>query len=214
MRAHFPNVTAIRAVEQDDIRFYAIVGACVSLVSAVEFGLFECYVAATGQAEKDAAIVFYRFNQYTHKRDVVDGAIRAIPNPSIAKQWDKLLIIVQSLLGPDGPRNLLAHNFISGDALVTFDDDTKQVGVQIQFSTEQNAAQIAAGTRSKRSEDFESLATFASRLVGVRISLRKFNSRLRVACGRPLPLDERALAMKRRRGRTKTKLHPQPPFEP
>jgi hypothetical protein len=185
-RTHLPDIDAVRAVSAPDIRFYAIVGACVSLVSTVERSLFDCYAIASGKSDADCAAEFYKYVRYEHKRCVVDLAIRSnCSDPSILRRWDNLLNVVDNLLGPNGARNLVAHNVVDLRLTLFFSEPSfEDLATEFEFSTSQNNLLVLLKRRAARTEDFESLAEYATRLKGLKLSLVRFSSRLRKACGR------------------------------
>ena len=165
-RRHSPNLLAIRALTDQEIQFYAILGACVSLVSAVEHGLFECYISASGLLRSDAAAIFYKHVNYTHKRDTVDEAVRtAISSDArLLARWNELLSRAQGLLGPNGARNLLGHNYVQYNIELFIDDASMFSGFNAPIKVSQNTAIVDANIRPKRDETFESLYNYAQTL--------------------------------------------------
>src|SRR5436190_12380163 len=111
---HLPDLQDIDKVEDPSVRFYAIIGACISLVANVEHALFGLYVDASGLSEADAASVYYRHVRFSHKRNTVDAAVRAVlAKHSLGAKWDELLRSTQDLCGDGAARNLLGHNAVS-----------------------------------------------------------------------------------------------------
>ena len=207
-----PDLQAIDDVADPSVRFYAIIGACITTVSGVEHALFRCYVAASGLSEKDAARIYYGRAQFTHKRDTVDAAVReALVNHPALVRWDEIIRRAQELLGPQGTRNLLGHNLVGTEyGLGESDDPSEEIKIFVDHHVSQNSAVVAAGIRPERREEYESLVVYARKVIALGISLSNWPYRLREACGRSLPSDEGALAALRRR-RTKVKSPPPKP---
>ena len=61
---HFPDLLAIRLIEDRAIRLYALIGAAVSLTAAGDLALFGVYCAATNQEKKEATTIYYRYAQF------------------------------------------------------------------------------------------------------------------------------------------------------
>lgn len=216
-RPHLPDIIAIRKVLDPEIQFYAIIGACISLVASNDHALFECYLAASGLPQGDAAKEFYRYAaNFDRKRGLADTAIKgAVASRfALSKRWDELQLRAQQYLGPLGARNLLAHNpvlmeltFFIPDEKLT-DGTSGEFRLDAEFSISQHPTLVSSGMRPGRTEAFEELASYALGLLGLCLSLRKFAIRLRAACGRSLPSDAPAFPSKARRNRTKNRSPP------
>jgi hypothetical protein len=199
---HLPVLAAILAVEDLGVRFYALTGACISLVAAIEHDLFDLYMDATGLTPEQAAPIFYKHVRFSHKRDTADQAIReSLGKSSLLAKWDVLLRHVQELAGSAAARNLLGHNSVSQQLHVVLRKDAADV--YEQFLVNQNANMVLAGMRDPQQVTLETLEIYAQRLITLRLRLTRFAAPLRKACGRPLDKDERLLAARRLRGRTR-----------
>jgi hypothetical protein len=206
-----PDLQAIDDVADPSVRFYAIIGACITSVSCVEHALFRCYVAASGLSEKDAAEVYYRRTQFTYKRDIVDGAVReALVNHSALPRWQEMVRRAEELLGPQGTRNLLGHNVVGTEYFVEDHDPSEEIKILVDHHVSQNPAVVSAGIRPERREEYDSLVVYARKVIGLGLSLSNWPYSIRKACGRSLPSDAPVLAALRPR-RTKGK---SPPSEP
>jgi hypothetical protein len=182
---HLPSLAAIKGVDDLEVRFYAMIGACISLVAAVEHDLFDLYVDASGFSALEAAPVFYRYVKFSHKRDTADGAITAaLAGHSLLKKWESLLEDVQALVGDGAPRNLLGHNGVSTDLFVQAAPDGESADVFERFTVNQNANIVLAGMRPARTETISTLEIYAQRLITLRLRLTRFAAPLRQACGR------------------------------
>lgn len=206
---HLPDLAAIYRVEDLEVRFYATVGACISLVAAVEHDLFDLYMDASGLTPEQSAPVFYRFVKFSHKRDTADAAIRvALARNNLLTTWERLLHDVQALAGEDAARNVLGHNSVNTELEVKLTPEGADV--YERFVVDQNANQVLARMRRPRREDLNTLENYAQRLVTLRLRLTRFAPRLRKVCGRPREQDAAVLAAIPRRRRTKRP----PPTEP
>jgi hypothetical protein len=210
---HLPDLAAIYAVKDLGVRFYATVGACISLVAGVEHDLFDLYVDASGQSPDAAARVFYRHVKFSHKRDTVDSAVQAaLSENQLLRKWNDLLHHVQQLAGPDAARNVLGHNSVSSELSFAMRKDVADI--YEEFRVNQNANVVLAGLRPERTETLDSLEKYAQQLRTLRLRLIRFGPQLREVCGRPREQDAAALAARRPRARTRTQPPPEPPREP
>lgn len=187
-RRHSPNLLAIRAVPDPEIQFYAILGACISLVSTVEHCLFECYVKASGLPEAGAAVDFFKYVSFKHKRNMADNAVRAAVagDTQLLNRWDELLSRIQHLLGPTGARNLLAHNSVVYSVELCVDEGTGDISFEMPIKVSQGQAAVDANLRAARDETFESLYDYAQILVGICPTIRKFSDRVEKARAKSL----------------------------
>ena len=73
---HIPDLDAIRALKNPEIKFYAILGALINLDARLESAYFLVFEKATQLKQSAAAAVFYKIKGTLKRREMTDTAMR------------------------------------------------------------------------------------------------------------------------------------------
>ena len=104
---HIPDLDAIRELKNPEIKFYAIVGALISLDARLESAYFHVFEKATQLKQSAAAVVFFKTKE---RREMTDSAMRKrlADRPELT-EWTALYDRMKSR---GGHRNLVGHNVV------------------------------------------------------------------------------------------------------
>jgi hypothetical protein len=156
------------------MRFYTLIGLCISTSAEIEHRLFDCYRTTVSDLDhKAAAEVFYKYVKFSHRRDLADEAVRsAFTNSATLGVWDKVISEIQSVCGPDGARNLVGHNPLSYNIYKDKDDEGGDLVVELAVNQNFNA--VIAGKRRPAKHTFKTLRAYAYALLGAEMRLLGF----------------------------------------
>jgi len=179
MDIHFPDLLAIRSVPNQETRLYALSGAAISLAAAGEMSLFELYRSASAEDGKTAAVAFYRYTRFQHKRDLAEGAVRKfMVGRDGLREWDNMVNDVQRLLG-DSARNLVGHNPVQSTVELLLTKDGSFADIATRVFVEQNPIQVELSMRCPSTADEEILFTYCHHTITLCIRLRRLVERIR-----------------------------------
>ena len=182
-KPHIPNLDDIKSANEE-IRFYALAGAIMSLAAGLELTYFDVFERATKINRDLAASIFYRISNTSTRRDMTNAAVqRALEGNPISSEWSALYERIMKLTGGSSARNLLAHAVIRQEVI------TKQGPISssgflglmetaISYRAEQDAALLLAGQRKARAADFESLLAYCEEIISVLSDLDSFLAKL------------------------------------
>jgi soluble lytic murein transglycosylase-like protein len=180
---HIPNLGDIKSANEE-IRFYALAGAIMSLAAGLELSYFDVFERATKINRDLAASIFYRILNTSTRRDMTNAAVqRALEGKPISSEWSALYERIMKLTGGSSARNLLAHAVIRQEVI------TKQGPISssgflglmetaISYRVEQDAALLLAGQREARTADFDSLFAYCEEIISVLSDLHAFVAKL------------------------------------
>jgi hypothetical protein len=172
---HLPDLEAINAVTNREVRFYAMLGALVSVTAAVELVLFDVFEKAAGLPQGMAAKIFYGTNSTGARRDIALAAMTEhLAGKSEVAEWTGLSGRIVAATGNSADRHLVAHNPVGMAmemieiGLGTYHDDLGTIQVvgppgtvaqvsRREFSVTQDAIQILARKRKADEVDFQAL---------------------------------------------------------
>jgi hypothetical protein len=110
---HVPDLNAIRTLPNPEIKFYATIGAVISLGAALELAYFDVFEKATKLNQTMAASIFYEVKNTSARRDIADSAMRvALHGHPELPAWADLYKQITGVTGGSGERNLLGHNVV------------------------------------------------------------------------------------------------------
>jgi hypothetical protein len=110
---HNPNLSAVQALPNPEIKFYAIIGAVMSLGTGLELAYFDVFEKATRLDQKMAASIFYKILNTSTRRDVADIAMRiALDGRKELTEWIALYDRIKTVTGSSGERNLAGHSVV------------------------------------------------------------------------------------------------------
>jgi hypothetical protein len=183
-RPHVPNLDDLKSLANEEIRFYALAGAIMSLAAGLELAYFDVFERATKINRDIAASFFYRILNASTRRDMTNAAVcRVLDGNPILSEWSALYERITKLTGRSSERNLLGHAVIRQEVL------TKQGPISssgflglmetaISYRVEQDAALLLAGQRKARAADFDSLLAYCQEIISVLSDLDSFLAKL------------------------------------
>jgi len=183
-RPHIPNVNDIKSLPNDEIRFYALVGAIMSLAAGLELAYFDLFERATKINRDTGASFFYLILNASTRRDMTHVAVSGalVGNPLLA-DWMTLYGRIKKLTGSNSQRNLLAHAVIQ-QAVSVKQGPIMPSGflglteTTISYHVEQDAALLLAGRHKPQTADFDSLFTYCEDIIAVLRDLDEFLGKL------------------------------------
>jgi hypothetical protein len=164
-------------IDDPTMRFYALIGLCISTSAEIEHRLFDCYWAAVaGLDHKSAVEMFNKQLKFSYRRALAEQAVRAaLTNPTALGIWDEIISEVQSVCGPDGARNLVGHNPLRYN--VYEDRSGESAPFVIELAVNQNFNAVLAGKRRPEKHTFKTLRGYAYALLGAETRLLDFFQR-------------------------------------
>ena len=191
-KPHFPNLAALRKLPDVEIRFYAVIGAVMSLTAALEIAYFDVFRKATKLQKEIAAAIFYQVLNTSTRRDMAGNALAQALKEPMKTEWLGLFERITHATGRSGHRNLLGHGQISVEVTSTgggggmfgastFGVDTFGGGLPVftsVFRVQQDEAQIIAGKRTPQDADFDALAAFCEEVKQLILDLEDFLDRV------------------------------------
>ena len=171
----------VDAISDDGMRFYALVGLCVSTAAAIEHHLFDCFRSTSGKSQKRAAEEFYKNVFFDRKRKLANASVRAalINSSASLRIWDEIISEVQQVCGPDGARNLVSHNPLTKYIMIRRKRDGSPdmidgSALYAELAVRQNLNVVLTGKRRPAKQTFSALKNYAYALCGGRARLAHF----------------------------------------
>lgn len=179
---HIPDLDAIGRVDNPEVRFFAAVGAVMSLASAIEVRYFDLFLAATKIPRKRAATIFYTIITAGNRRVLVNRVMKLTLNDEGGTLWRKLLHDLGEATGEKGYRNFLGHSPVrrtvtdgpfDGDffAPECFQTETED------YVAEQDQHQVLSGDRAHRTADYRAALDYARELITLAGRIEAFLTR-------------------------------------
>lgn len=178
-KPHIPDLEAIKELQGADIRFYAIIGAIMSVAAAIEGRFFDFFRLATRLSRKRAASIFYVIRTAGTRRIMADKVMRTVLSADGLKEWSVLIERVGQATGDNGLRNFLGHSPLSSDLVpgpfdpAIFDPaifDTERE----EYFIEQDNNHVLSGDKKYRREDFDSALEHCRELIALLRALDAF----------------------------------------
>ena len=185
---HVPDLTKIQNLTDKEIRFYAIVGASISLSSRLQIKLTDIFQKALNGDKDLAAKILHQLDSIALQRNIVDAAMRhhLQSDATNLDKWKSLNSKIKKLSNRKNPRNLVAHTPISttvktGMAIGAVQPDGLSIGAvqareEFQIVTDQ--LRILAREVPPREADFDSLLSHCEEAVQVVDEIDNFLSNL------------------------------------
>lgn len=190
---HRPNLDAIQVLANKEIQFYAVAGVVVSLAGTLEATLFDIFHKGSGLDRDLALEIFFKVKIAPYRREMADAAMqhRVKSDAAKLKAWDDLDARLGTIMNKDGPRNLIAHNFVTrrlwGEGWVVRVGEHRLYGPPFpsgalpepglameEFHVTQDANIAALKGKPVRKEDFDSLMAYARELLSLITDLEAF----------------------------------------
>ena len=184
-QAHVPDLTTISTLSDAELRFYATIGAVVSLTAAIELMLFDVFVKALGIDRENAGRIYYLSTSGSLQRDMAISAMtERLRGDNLFAEWDTLAKRTVRATGSGGLRNLIAHNIV-----VRFEMDGSLGGAPLgalplggdteeSFHVFQNQWRVVAGKSRPQQAEIGAIHSFANELVELLRSLEEFLAKL------------------------------------
>lgn len=167
---HVPDLDAIQQLPNQEIRFYATIGAAISLASALELSFLDIFQKATGLDRGLCAQIMYNNRNASYRRDAANVAMRhKLQKDQRLPAWDAISTRIVSATGNSGARNLVGHtavsktsiHYVSALAEAPLGSTPLAGGMRLdQYFVIQDQDKILAGIEKPRKEDFTSLIKY------------------------------------------------------
>ncbi len=185
---HIPRLGAIQTLPNKEIRFYATVGAAISLAAGLELSFLDIFQKATGMDRELAALIMYNNRNASYRRDAADVAMlyKLRKSPKLA-DWEAIRTRIVAATGKGGARNLVGHTAVSKTTIQfggAYGEDSYSEAPysgtmsEEQFFVEQDQDKVLAGIEKARKEDFASLLTYCTELIKLIGDIDDFLNRL------------------------------------
>jgi hypothetical protein len=114
-RSYTPDLDAIAELANSEVKFYAIVGAVVSLTSALEHRLVDIFQKSLSIGSEQATAMLIDIRASSVQRDLALTAMRfkIEPDETLRTQWADLEGRIKTATGQSGKRNVVGHNPVS-----------------------------------------------------------------------------------------------------
>lgn len=161
-------------VEDPTMRFYALIGLCISTSAEIEHRLFDCYWATVADLDHKSAVkLFHKQIKFSYRRDLTDQSVKdALSAPATLETWNKIIRELQSVCGPEGARNLVGHNPLSFNIYEDANDEAAPYFIELAVNQNFNA--VLAGKRRPETQTFKTLRAYAYALLGAEMRLLDF----------------------------------------
>jgi len=185
-RPHFPNLDAIAELPDSEVRFYAIVGAVISLTSALEHRVVDIFQRALAISEEQAAAMLLGIRASSIQRDLALTAMtfKVSQKPELAAEWQQLAARIVAATGQRGERNVVGHNPVSAHMEMSGAIGGAPIGALPigggpvwEFFVHIPPERLA-GDKPPRAVDFQTLMTAAKTLIALIKDLGSFLNRL------------------------------------
>jgi len=183
-KPHIPSMADIKSLANEEIRFYALAGAIMSLAAGLELSYFDLFERVTKINRDTAARFFYLIMNASTHRDMANVAVSdaLVGNPLLA-EWTALYKRIVTITGQSSDRNLLGHAVIRQDIRVKQGPIMSSgflglTETTISYHVEQDAALLLSGRHKARTVDFDSLSIYCDELIAVLSDLDVFLGKL------------------------------------
>jgi hypothetical protein len=114
-KTHPPDLDAIA---NSEIKFYAIVGAVISLTSALEHRIVDIFQKGLAISNEQASAMLADIRASSIQRDLALTAMqfKVRSDQALAAEWESLSTRITSATGQSGKRNVVGHNPVSSYA--------------------------------------------------------------------------------------------------
>lgn len=210
-KPHVPDLDALSRVQDDELRFYAIIGVLVSLHAGLELTLFEFFAKACGLKREMAATIYYKVKSDEAREGMADGAMSCRLSGKKLATWVALLKRMKSEASQF--RHLVSHNPVGRDFHVAVYESTSGTPPlplpqpsfvfrpEAVHRVRQDQTQVDVGARKPREADFDRLRVVCEELSKLHDDLEAFFASLPAHMRRsslPEPRAKRPLAKPQR----------------
>lgn len=108
---HVPDLAAMNALEDEEIRIYALIGAVIVLSSSLEAMFFDIFQKAV--PIPNASDIFYAVDSATAHLKMADFAMQGKLSGSDSDEWTRLYSRIFEATKKAAQRNLVAHGEMS-----------------------------------------------------------------------------------------------------
>jgi hypothetical protein len=117
---HIPNLAAIEALQDKELKFFAIIGATMSLSAALHSQFLNIFQIGTGLEREIAAKILYKVTNISFQRDNADTAMKhKLASDSRLKSWESLSERITKSTNTKNLRNLAGHAVTSSKIIET-----------------------------------------------------------------------------------------------
>ena len=107
---HIPDLAAIEALSDREIRFYAVLGTVVSLTAGLEISFVRIFALGLRIDEETAGQILFKARAGSLQRDMAITAMSArLKGDQLRPAWEQLSRRIVDATSQNSPRHLLAH---------------------------------------------------------------------------------------------------------
>jgi len=185
---HIPDLAAIDALPNLEIRFYAILGAAISLSAGLELTYLDIFILGERIHPKAAAKVFYETapkakpmnaaKQRDRALNAMSIRLKPLKRDPLKAEWKILREAIVDITKKDTLRHLVAHNVMMVvENGVGIGDRAIGDAPEQQFVVQQFVWKVNSGAQSQTA-DFISLLRFCRDLIQLLLRLDDFLRKL------------------------------------
>jgi hypothetical protein len=181
----------IGEIQDDSMKFYALIGLCVSTSAEIEHRLFDSFYATCGKKRKQAADEFYKGLNFEPKLKMADASVQAIlADGETLKFWKEIISEVRDHCTGDTVRNLVSHNALALNLYIKTGADgvpdiEKGSAVRMELAVHRNSNVVLAGKRPPAKQTLEGLFKFVYAILDAELRLMDFYQRYLAGLSRP-----------------------------
>jgi len=193
--ARIPNIDAIEANQDPEMRLYATIGVIISLTAGLELTLLDIFIAGLCINERTAGEILFQAKAGSLQRDMALIALSArLKDTPLEADWKGLQDRIIKATSQGSSRHLLAHNVVrmtyegGGFGMGAFGEGAFGATGESRYFVEQDHRKVLAGTQKPKKEDFSSLIEYSRGLIALMTDLDGFLLRVsETPYGRPHP---------------------------
>lgn len=108
---HIPDLQKFENLKDEELQFYGLIGALISLVAGLEYRSFLAFQLANGLDEATATAQFYRKRSFpSERRRHANEAMQKYLNGEKLIRWNEIFDRWSAATDDSAPRHLLSHN--------------------------------------------------------------------------------------------------------
>lgn len=173
-QAHLPDLNALAMLADKQIKFYAVIGAVVSLTAAIELKYANIFAKALKIDDEIAGKIIFKAKAASLQRDMAIAAMEhRLSGDPLQLRWKIIADNLKTATGQSGLRHLIAHNIVTRLELsgafggAPFGSLPFGAGIEESFTVSQDRNKVLAGIHNPQQATFDHLLTFCRTLIAL-----------------------------------------------